>query len=302
MKKKRLHLKSRLALSVVPAFFCLNQPAAALSTPAQDSKPVQDRDTTRQELARFDQFLDSHREIAAQLRKNPSLVDDQEFVKNHPALQTYLQDHPGVREEIKKNPKSFMQAENRYDRQEDNRDRDANRDRDTTRQELASFDKFLDSHRETADQLRKDPSLVDNKEFVKNHPALQTYLQDHPRVREEIKENPNSFMRAENRYDHQEASRFDRREDSMNRDMDRDAMHRHFGEFLDDHSDVAERLSKDPSLVKNQEFMDGHPELKEYLKAHPEARQELMANPQSFLKSSQQFSTKNPPVQPKPKQ
>jgi hypothetical protein len=132
MKKKRLHLKSRLALSAVTTFFCLNQPAAAQSTPAQDSKPVQDRDTTRQELARFDQFLDSHREIAAQLRKNPSLVDDQEFVKNHPALQTYLQDHPGVREEIKKNPKSFMQAENRYDRQEDNRDRDANRDRDTT--------------------------------------------------------------------------------------------------------------------------------------------------------------------------
>ena len=39
------------------------------------------------------------------------------------------------------------------------------------------------THREIAEQLRKDPSLVKNDEFVKNHPALQTYLQQHPEVR-----------------------------------------------------------------------------------------------------------------------
>jgi len=292
-----------------------------------------DRDTTRQELANFDKFLDNHRETAEQLRKDPSLVNNQEFAKNHPALRTYLQDHPAVREEIRENPDAFMQAENRYDRQEDNRDRDTdrqvanqdrdanrdrdpnrqtddrdrnvNRDRDTNRQELASFDRFLDSHRETAERLRKDPSLVDNQEFVKSHPALQTYLQDHPAVREEIKENPNAFMQEEARYDHHEdALNRDRREDGLNRDMDRDTMHRHFGEFLGDHSDIAQRLSKDPSLVKNQEFIESHPELKEYLSAHPEVKQELTTNPQSFVKSSQQFTngTATPTTQPKPKQ
>jgi hypothetical protein len=163
--------------------------------------------------------------------------------------------------------------------------------------------------RETAERLRKDPSLVENQEFVKSHPALQTYLQDHPAVREEIKENPNAFMQEEARYDHREdALNRDRREDGLNRDMnrdlDRDTMRRHFGEFLGDHSDIALRLSKDPSLVKNQEFIDSHPELKEYLSAHPEVKQELMANPQSFVKSSQQFTDKPaaPAVQPKPKQ
>ena len=163
----------------------------------------------------------------------------------------------------------------------------------------------IEQHRETAERLRKDPSLVDKQDFVKSHPALQTYLQDHPAVREEIKENPNAFMQEEARYDHHEdALNRDRREDGLNRDMDRDTMHRHFGEFLGGHSDIAQRLSKDPSLVKNQEFIESHPTLKEYLSAHPEVKQELTTNPQSFVKSSQQVTngTATPTTQPKPKQ
>jgi hypothetical protein len=112
-------------------------------------------------------------------------------------------------------------------------------------------------------------------------------------------------MQEEARYDHQEvAMNRDRREDGLNRDMDRDTMHRHFGEFLGSHSDIALGLSQDPSQVKNQEFIESHPELKEYLSAHPEVKKELMANPQSFVKSSQQFANKTatPAVQPKPKQ
>jgi hypothetical protein len=301
MKNKQLHLKSWFALAALATSFGLAVPARAQSVPAQNSRPVQDNDATRQELARFDQFLDSHREIAEQLRKDPSLVNNQEFVKNHPALQTYLQDHPAVREEIKENPNAFMRQEDRYDRREDDRNRAG--DRDTNRRELANFDRFLDGHREISEQLRKDPSLVNNQEFVKNHPALQTYLQDHPAVREEIKENPNSFMQAENRYDRREDGMDrDHRNSGADREMDRDTMHRHFGEFLGEHSDIGQRLSKDPSLVKNQEFLENHPELKEYLNTHPDVRQELMANPQGFVKSSQQLTTKTPTPTLKPKQ
>jgi hypothetical protein len=253
-----------------------------------------DGDTTRRELAGFDRFMDGHPELAEQLRKDPSLLDNREFVEKHPALQTYLQEHPGAREEIKENPDAFMRAENRYDRQEDRRD--DRRDGDITHRELASFDRFADSHPEIGEQLRKDPSLVDNREFVEKHPALQTYLQEHPGVREEIKEDPNSFMRAEARYD--------RYEDRRDRDPRGETAS--FGQFLGGHSNIADELSKDPSLVKNQEYMANHPELQEYLKAHPAAQAELKQNPESFIKSSQQFSTtpqvKTPPVEPKPKQ
>ncbi|HWY43107.1 MAG TPA: hypothetical protein VNX66_06405 [Candidatus Sulfotelmatobacter sp.] len=83
MKKIPLQLKSGLTLLTLTIFFCVNQPASAQSTPAQGTRPAQDRDTTRGELLSFDNFLDQHREIAEQLRKIPSLVNDKEFVKTY---------------------------------------------------------------------------------------------------------------------------------------------------------------------------------------------------------------------------
>ena len=127
MKRKQVHLKSGLALLALATFVCFAKPAGGQSAPAQN-RPVQDNDTTRQELASFDRFLDSHRETAERLRKDPSLVDNQNFVKSHPALQTYLQDHPAVREEIKENPNAFMQEEARYDHREDAMNHDRRED------------------------------------------------------------------------------------------------------------------------------------------------------------------------------
>jgi hypothetical protein len=268
-------------------------PNALMRMEARYDRREDDRDRgNREELAHFDQFLDTHRETAEQLRKDPSLVDNEKFVSNHPALQSYLREHPELREQLKQNPNSFLHQEERYDRREDDHDRGTNRDdaahrdgdRDrVNREELAHFDQFLDTHRETAEQLRKDPSPVDNQDFLQHHPALQTYLQDHTELREQIKSNPNAFMQQEARYDNHEGG------------MDRDGTgHRQaasFGEFLGGHSEISQRLAEDPSLVKNQEYMENHPELKQYLTAHPEVKQELMANPQSFVKSAQQFSS-----------
>jgi hypothetical protein len=257
-----------------------------------------DRDTTRRQLASFDQFMDSHHEIAEQLRKNPSLMDDREFAKNHPALAEYLEQHPGVREEIRENPNAFMRQEQRFDRREDDRDRD------TTRRQLASFDQFMDSHREIAEQVRKNPSLVDDREFVKSHPALQEYLEQHPGVREEIRENPNAFMRQEQRFDQHE-DRFDRRE---GRDHDTTVAElTKFGDFLGDHSKIDQQLSKNPSLVNNKEYMENHPELQQYLQAHPGVQEELKENPQAFMQSVQQLKNnsptrKNSNIDPKSKQ
>src|SRR5580658_5832530 len=249
-----------------------------------------DRDIHRQELARFNQFLDTHHEVAEQLRKDPSLVDNQEYVRNHPELQTYLQDHPELSAQLKQDPNAFMHQEDRYDRGQDDRgqgDRDRDdRGRDVNREELAHFDQFLDTHRETAAQLRKDPSLVDNEEFVRSHPALQTYLRDHPELHEQIKSNPNGFMQQEARY-----ARYDNRENGMDRDAMSHRQAASFGEFLGGHSEISQRLSEDPTLAKNQEYLENHPELQQYLSSHPDVNKELMANPQSFVKSAQQFST-----------
>jgi hypothetical protein len=434
MRIKRMHFGTWPAFSALLSFFSFAGLASAQSTPAQnynDDRSFQDRDDRRPEQARFDQFLDSHREIAEQLRKDPSLVNDPKFVKNHPALENYLKQHPGVSDALKDDPNAFMRQEQRYDRQEAYRDRtgqqgelarfdqfldrhrdtaeqlrkdpslvnnekylknrpdlqaflqehpgvrqqiqndpngfmkredrfdsrtdDVNRadrdradrdrddratsdrdatnqgdrdattsdrdraerdavnradqDRDGNRHQLAQFDRFLDSHRETAEQLRKNPALIDDRQFLKDHPALQSYLQDHPEVREQVRQNPNAFMQQEARYDRreQDMNRQDHDRDAMNRgdrdDMfrdrgnnerfDRDSQHNHaasFGQFLGDHSNIAQQISKNPALVKNQDYLKDHPELQSYLTAHPEVRQELMANPQSFVKSAQQYN------------
>ena len=366
----------------------------------QEARYDRSEDRMRDERVRFDRFLDGHREIAEQLRKNPKLINDEAYVKGHPELQTYLQDHPELRQAVRNNPDPYVRQGEGYDRRadngrqdkdnrdrdarrdndardrdaradndnrdrdarrdndardrdarpdndardrdaradndtrdpdaradKDNRDRDArqdndararqdndnrdrdaradndardrdarrdndnrykqrdadDRDRDARRDELANFDHYLDSHRETAEQIRKNPSLVNNDEFVKNHPSLQSYLQEHPEVRTAIKQDPNAFMQQEARYDQNE----------YRMRGQGDEPHRHFGEFLGGHSNISEQLSKDPSLVKNQEYMQNHPELKDYLNQHPDVRQGLMQNPETFVKSSQQFNTNN---------
>jgi hypothetical protein len=276
------HLKGFLVLPLgASLWLCapLNAQTARDPVPLHD----QDNDTTRKELIDFNRFMEGHPEIAEQLRKDPSLVDNPQFIENHPALQTYLREHPAIREEIKGNPNAFMRQEQRYD----------THDGDITHRDVAEFDRFLDSHPEIAEQLRKDPSLVDNRQFIENHPALQTYLREHPGVRDEIKANPNAFMRQEDRYD-------DRHDRDAHGEM------ASFGEFLGAHSNIAQQLSKDPSLVKNQEYMANHPDLQAYLNAHPAAQEQLTENPESFIRSSQQFGTsnqfKNPTPDPKPKQ
>jgi hypothetical protein len=155
----------------------------------------------------------------------------------------------------------------------------------------------MDSHPEIAEQLRKNPSLVNNEEFVENHPALQQFLASHPGVREEYKENPNGFMSQTQSFDRREDSNFRRDGDVTGGELGS------FHEFMEGHSNIAGQLSKNPSLANNKEYLESHPELRDYLKAHPEVHEELSENPQSFLKLAQQFDTHSTPKvagQPKP--
>ena len=277
--------------AAIVSFLCLSYPTQAQSSAPQNQQAVQsdtqqDRqsapgDTDRRDVANFDQFLDSHREIAEQVRKDPSLLDNRTFVQDHPALQTYLNDNPGVRDQLRQNPNAFMRQEDAYDRDTNMRNRDPNGNRDADRRDVANFDRFLDQHREIAEQVRKDPSRLDDRTFVQDHPALQTYLQDNPGVREQIRQNPNAFMRQE---------------DAYNRDAnmrDRDPMHDHmadFGGFLNNHSDIQKDLSRDPANVKDHDYVQNHAQLDAYLNTHPDVRAELMANPQSFVHGAMQYN------------
>jgi hypothetical protein len=244
----------------------------------------QDRGANQRAAVDFDRFLDQHREISEQVRRDPSLCDNSKFVDSHPALQTYLQDHPEVRDQLRQDPNAFMRLAD-VDNRDLNRDagmqsndayrRDVNRD-------AMNFNRFLDDHREIGEQVRKDPSLLDDRTFVDSHPALQAYLQDNPGVRDQLRQDPNAFMRQA---------------DFDNRDLNaenHDPMHDHmadFGGFLGSHPDIQKDLSRDPSCVRDHQYMQDHAELDAYLTAHPDVRSDLMANPQDFVHGAQQYNS-----------
>ncbi|MFZ0786129.1 MAG: hypothetical protein WA369_17005 [Candidatus Acidiferrales bacterium] len=248
-------------------------PDAFLQQPQHFDNHDNDRGRDTRVTADFTRFMDTHREVAEQLRKDPSLADNPQFVQNHPDLQDYLRDNPGVRDQLRQDPNAFMQREEQFNRMQNVDDRD-------NRQDLAQFNRFLDSHREIAEQVRKDPSLANNHDFVQNHPALQDYLRDNPGIRDEVRQDPNAFMHQEDRFA------------STQHWDDRDASNRNkasFREFLESHHDIQADVTKDPSVVKNREYVQNHPELDGYLNAHPGVRDDMMADPNGFVRGTQQF-------------
>src|SRR5438128_11952214 len=87
MMTLRNYLRSAI-LGGSMAICLIGLPIAA--TAQQVSGQAENPDLTRQQVATFDQFLDSHPQIAQQLQANPSLVNNAEFLENHPLLQTFL--------------------------------------------------------------------------------------------------------------------------------------------------------------------------------------------------------------------
>src|SRR2546430_990296 len=74
-------------------------------------------------------------------------------------------------------------------------DRDYEREgrRSSTRvseRDLRSFDTFLDAHWETAQELYRDPELLNNDRFVRGHSDLRNWLEDHQDAAQAIQADP----------------------------------------------------------------------------------------------------------------
>jgi phage-related protein len=174
--------------------FSLSLGSAAFA--AKNPKP----EITRQELQNFDNFLDSHPGIDAELAKDPKLIERPEYVSSHEELKTFLAGHPGVREEMKETPRFFMHREGQFDKS----------GRDVSRREAASLDVFLDVHPRVSKGLRKDPSLAKNPEFLSKHPQFVEFLGNHPAVKADLAENPYAFMKRKAEFEKKE-----RREEAL---------------------------------------------------------------------------------------
>jgi dsDNA-binding SOS-regulon protein len=254
----------------------IEQNPRAVMHQEQGYERTEDR-VTRPAVATMDQFLDSHPEVAEQLQKNPKLIDDDKWVAAHPELRQFMAEHPDMRQQFDEHPEAFMRHEDRFEHAED-------------RAGVATMDRFLDNHPEIAEQLKKDPKLIDDKKWVASHPPLQQFMTDHPEVRQQFDEHPYAFMRQENRYDRWEDRHDGDRHDG---DMDRDRLSS-FHNFLEGHGTINADISKNPTLATNDEYLQNHTELQAYLQANPEVKQQLSQNPQSFVKSAQGIGTTTP--------
>ena len=253
--------------------------AAAFATAAM-AQPAPNRDINQTELNNFNNFLNAHPQVAQRLSANPGLINDPQFIENHPHLHEFLQNHPGVRDEIHESPGQFMYREGRYTwARPRNR---AGYEPGIGAPQVNRFDNgYLDEHPGVARQLGQNPALVDNPQFMASHPGLREYFENHPGVRAEIKAHPARFM---------------------NDVRTREAWHERGGNaqplantdnYLDQHPDVAKQLDAHPGLVNNRQYMESHPGLREFIAAHPIARSEWKNHPYRYMKHEQQFEQKH---------
>ena len=48
------------------------------------------------------------KEVEQELEKNPNLVDDPNYLEQHPRLARYIKNHPEAKQEIERDPKAFF--------------------------------------------------------------------------------------------------------------------------------------------------------------------------------------------------
>lgn len=173
--------------------------SACLSGMAQAQ--TRNSDITRSELSSFDAYLDKHHDVRDDLNKNPNLINDSAYLGKHPHLREFLEQHPNLREELKENPRAFMQRENSFEK---NEGAPAGGRSDITQSELHNWDEYLDKHKDVQADLSRNPNLVNDPAYLSKHPHLKEFLEHHPNTREELKENPRAFMNRERHYEKNE--------------------------------------------------------------------------------------------------
>jgi phage-related protein len=250
-----------------------------------NAREAQAQGSSQSDIALFDAFLDAHADIDAQLRGNPSLLTNAEYLEAHPQLEAFLNQHPQAQTQIGQNPSFFMEREKRFDRRE-SRQR-ANPNPDLTRQEVSRMDQFLDKNPNIDQDLRRNPGLVNNAEYLEAHPQLQAFLNQHPNVKEEITENPRYFMQREKRFDAQEA----RQGSNPNPDLTRQQV-AVLDQFLDSHPDIDRTLDKNPWLIRNAQYLKEHPELQTFLNQHPELKEESAETPAYLMEREKRFDAR----------
>jgi hypothetical protein len=69
--------------------------------------PADSRDIDSAHLRTWQDFADAHPQIARALAYKPSLINDAHYLKSHPALDTFFEEHPDIKSAMADNPGNF---------------------------------------------------------------------------------------------------------------------------------------------------------------------------------------------------
>jgi hypothetical protein len=126
---------------------------------------VRDYNRDAQPAEKWDRLMAANPNFADRYRENPGIINDSNLASDEPAIAQFLRTNPDVRDYL-----------HSYSSRDD-------RDRDEDLSASAGLDSFMANHPKIARQLHDNPSLINDRDWVRSHPNLHEYLQNHPDAR-----------------------------------------------------------------------------------------------------------------------
>ena len=216
------------------------------------------------DLQSFEDYLDSHWQVADELYRNPDLVNDRAYVRKNPSLRRWLVTHPKAARVIRANPSAVLWHER------DSRDDEDSR-RELSDSDLRSWEEFLDSHEEIARELYRNPNLLKDTNYIRRNEALDDWLYSHRRAARIILASPREYAR--------------RRESPSSGAATPPSVEevREFERFLDREWEIANALYREPELINSREFLRDNPSLADWFREHPRMARAVRERPRDYL-------------------
>lgn len=260
------------------------RPVIPVAKPATSAGPL-----SSTQFNALDSFMDANPTIAKQLVNNPTLINDQGYLKAHPALMTFLNNNPALAKQWQGSPQTdWLVLFN-----------DASSPKGLSAGQINTLDSFLDSHPTVAKQLAASPATINSQSYLKAHPELTSFLQTNPDLAEDWQSNPQSTMnslatvdaadaKAASTGGHNHGSISGLDNDALPTKQDEALSNRQtvtLDAFLDAHPTLGDQLQSNPSLIGNRTFLNEHPELVAFLQSNPDLGQDWRTNPQAAMSS-----------------
>jgi hypothetical protein len=135
------------------------------------------------ETTTMDNYLNNHPKVAKELHENPSLINNPQWLAQHPNVNSYMAHHPALKTDAASRPNEFVNHTERQDLERDHKG-------------LNNMDALAREHPKVADELKNNPRLIDDPKYLASHPGLDNYLAKHPEIRQEAQAHPEAFAKA----------------------------------------------------------------------------------------------------------